>query len=288
MSREAQLWAINQPLRNPVKVVLFVLAYRDGRNYPHGCYPSLNRIAFDCGLSRTTVVQCLKELVAQGIIERTPTYKAGRQTTSWYTFPLVPYVETVNHLNNGDQKNTDTGGRVRHAPSAGQPAARHGGQPHCPQKVLNLKEEKKDRAATPPFPLPSAYPSNPGTPPRQDPRIGKVIAYYRRRLKEMGIAVKQSPADPKTVAGFFAQSPATTPEQFCRWMENAWSSTLKFPLQDGWSLQEFGKHYPKYSRGPLIRNLLPTVTLRVAATKASWIRIRVCSPTNRRSRMSMG
>lgn len=90
MSFKALAWAFDQELPNPQKAVLVALAYRDNHDEPHGCFPSLARVAQDCGLSRSTVVRCVRTLVSIGLVHRAPRRDPhGDQTTSWYTFPEV-------------------------------------------------------------------------------------------------------------------------------------------------------------------------------------------------------
>jgi hypothetical protein len=91
MSFKALAWAFAQDdLRNPEKSVLIALAYRDNRDEPHGCFPSLARVAKDCGLDRSTVVRCLQVLISQGKIHRKARTDAqGDKATSVYSFPLV-------------------------------------------------------------------------------------------------------------------------------------------------------------------------------------------------------
>jgi hypothetical protein len=70
LSFKALAWAFDQDLRNPDKCVLIALAYRDNHDEPHGCYPSVPRIAKDCGVSERTVQRCLIDLESLGLIER--------------------------------------------------------------------------------------------------------------------------------------------------------------------------------------------------------------------------
>jgi len=118
MSFEALAWAIKQDLKAPDKSVLLMLAYRDNADPPHGCYPSLKKIAFDCGLARSTVQGCLERLSALGLVSRQSRFDAkGDATSNWYSLPEV-YREAVHPM-----------------PPAGTPVYR--------QPVTNLKSEPK-------------------------------------------------------------------------------------------------------------------------------------------------
>jgi DNA-binding transcriptional MocR family regulator len=97
MSFKALAWALGQGVKNPDKAVLIVLAYRDNHDEPHGCYPSLVRMAEDCGLDKSTIVRCLERLEASGKIARKARVdENGRQTSNYYSFPEVYSVAVGN------------------------------------------------------------------------------------------------------------------------------------------------------------------------------------------------
>lgn len=91
LSFKAQQWALEQDdVRFPDKFVLFMLAYRDNHDEPHGCYPSLNRMAKDCGLSRRTVIRSIKRLVKSGKVKSERRHKVnGDPSSNYYSFPTV-------------------------------------------------------------------------------------------------------------------------------------------------------------------------------------------------------
>lgn len=64
------------------KVVLLVIASRSGSK--GSCYPSINAIARDSGVSRSTVKRALDELGASGIISVIPRKTGRGQTSSVY------------------------------------------------------------------------------------------------------------------------------------------------------------------------------------------------------------
>lgn len=71
MSFKARKWADQQPgLKPATKVVLVALC--DRHNPQYGCFPSQERLAKDCGISRSTLNRCLKALEAKGLIRREP------------------------------------------------------------------------------------------------------------------------------------------------------------------------------------------------------------------------
>jgi hypothetical protein len=91
MSFEAMTWTLKQDdVLGNEKWVLFMLAYRDNPDEPHGCFPSMRRIAKDCGIDKMTVQRCVRSLVKSGKIseEKRKTPK-GEPTSSRYTFPQV-------------------------------------------------------------------------------------------------------------------------------------------------------------------------------------------------------
>ena len=124
MSFEALSWAIKQELKAPEKSVLLMLAYRDNPDPPHGCFPSIPRIAKDCGLSERTVQRCLDRLEAVGLIKRG--LRSHRSTL--YSIPYAWVVSQSHHPG------------VRQSP----PLVSHS---HPEPKVLTQKE-RKPRAQT--------------------------------------------------------------------------------------------------------------------------------------------
>jgi hypothetical protein len=93
LSFKALAWAFDQDLRNPDKCVLTALAYRDNHDEPHGCYPSIPRIARDCGISERTVQRCLIDLESLGLIKRV--LRPHRST--FYFMPLAWVVSDSHH-----------------------------------------------------------------------------------------------------------------------------------------------------------------------------------------------
>lgn len=91
MSYKAQQWVLEQTdISGLEKWVLFMLAYRDSHDEPHGCYPSVNRMARDCGVNRRTVMRILNRLVKMGKIHSEPRRKvSGDRSSNLYTFPQV-------------------------------------------------------------------------------------------------------------------------------------------------------------------------------------------------------
>lgn len=91
MSYKAQQWVLEQTdIRGVDKWVLFMLAYRDNHEDPHGCFPSLNRMAKDCGFSRSTVQASIERLKKSGKVRvENRTDNKGDADSNWYTLPLV-------------------------------------------------------------------------------------------------------------------------------------------------------------------------------------------------------
>lgn len=67
MSFQAVTWAINQDVSGNDKLVLILLANR--MNPDHGyCWPKIEKIADEAGLSYSTVQRCLKKLIECGMV----------------------------------------------------------------------------------------------------------------------------------------------------------------------------------------------------------------------------
>lgn len=50
---------------------------------------------------------------------------------------------------------------------------------------------------------------------------------------------------------FSKQNPAAPAERINTWLDNAFDSPGQFPLQLGFRMTEFARHYSKYTNGPL-------------------------------------
>lgn len=73
--------AFNPNISAPAKAVYLVLImYRNDTT--DMCWPSNATIAQGVGCSERTVIRALVELAEKGVIERTPRFVEGRQTTS--------------------------------------------------------------------------------------------------------------------------------------------------------------------------------------------------------------
>jgi hypothetical protein len=71
MSHEATNWAIKQRgLKPTTKIVLWHLCDRFNPDY--GCFPSQDRLAHDCEISRSTLNEHLGQLEAVGLLRRVP------------------------------------------------------------------------------------------------------------------------------------------------------------------------------------------------------------------------
>lgn len=91
MSFKALTWALEQTdVEGLEKFVLFMVAYRDNHDSPHGCFPSLERIAKDCGIARSTAAQHITSLEEKNKIKKTNRFDdKGNQLTNYYELPSV-------------------------------------------------------------------------------------------------------------------------------------------------------------------------------------------------------
>lgn len=89
MSHKATNWAIEQRgLKPTAKVVLFHLA--DRHNPDNGCFPSQERLAADCEISRSSLNKQLAVLEARGLLRRIQrrSETTKRQLSTRYVFPF--------------------------------------------------------------------------------------------------------------------------------------------------------------------------------------------------------
>src|ERR1700722_7466841 len=91
LSFKALAWAFDQDIASPAKAVLIAMAYRDNHDEPHGCYPSIPRIARDCGISTRTAQNCIRYLEGRRLITSRP--RPNKST--FYSMPLAWVVQDV-------------------------------------------------------------------------------------------------------------------------------------------------------------------------------------------------
>ena len=83
MSAKATFWAWEQSVKNSTqKLVLLKLC--DSANDNNVCWPSQSKIASDCGLSRSAVLNNLKALEDQGFITSTDRFNEKGKTSKLY------------------------------------------------------------------------------------------------------------------------------------------------------------------------------------------------------------
>jgi hypothetical protein len=91
MSHEATNWAIKQRgLKPTTKIVLWHLCDRFNPDY--GCFPSQDRLAHDCEISRSTLNDHLGQLEAVGLLRRVPRLDpvTKRQLSTRYVLGFEP------------------------------------------------------------------------------------------------------------------------------------------------------------------------------------------------------
>ena len=140
MSFKALDWAIDQgnDLTSAEKFVLVVLAYRDNHDEPHGCYPSLKRLAKDCNLSRRTAVRAIRSLERKNKIS---IRRSGKHGSNHYQITGVWGGDTM------------TLGSDTMSPGVVTPC-HQGGDTMTPEPEVNRKEEpaKNRQSTSPPKP----------------------------------------------------------------------------------------------------------------------------------------
>jgi hypothetical protein len=108
------------------KIVLFALSERSDQNLT--CFPSIARVAKDCGISRQTVVLALKELVGARLIERRQRRtKSGDLDSTFYTL-IIPEAGRVAADPRSDTRVLDVGAH-------GAPTGRIHGYPENPPNI---------------------------------------------------------------------------------------------------------------------------------------------------------
>src|SRR5437870_2067501 len=84
MAYEAIGWALQQAINATLKIVLFVLANRASKDRLE-CWPSLETIAAEASLGKSTVARALSDLERRGLIHR---QKGGGVQTTTYTLAV--------------------------------------------------------------------------------------------------------------------------------------------------------------------------------------------------------
>ena len=83
MSFQAMTWAITQRIPASQKIVLIVLA--NYANEKGACWPSLQTIAKDAGISKRTAMRTVEKLIENKIISvKKRRRSTGNQTSSYY------------------------------------------------------------------------------------------------------------------------------------------------------------------------------------------------------------
>ena len=88
MSFQAMAWAVKQKMQTNQKFLLIMLA-NYASNDEGDCYPSVDTLAKDTGLSRTSVQKCLKILAEKGFLEIKTRWENGRQLSNLYRLKQV-------------------------------------------------------------------------------------------------------------------------------------------------------------------------------------------------------
>lgn len=68
------------------------------------CYPSVNRLAECCGLSRNTIIDRVKILIDKGFLTKTERYSENSQQSNLYQIHLIPSSQEVPPSSNKERK----------------------------------------------------------------------------------------------------------------------------------------------------------------------------------------
>ena len=86
MSFQAMAWAIKQPLQTYDKMVLLMLSnYADSQGK---CWPSLAKLADECGMSQSQIRKCVAKLEKLGMVRRQMQMRSYGQTSNMYYLNL--------------------------------------------------------------------------------------------------------------------------------------------------------------------------------------------------------
>jgi biotin operon repressor len=137
-------WACTQELPCNQKMVLLMLANRTNPDTGM-CTPSHERLARDCGMSKTTVKECVAKLETAGLIEILRRYNEGVSLPNSYRLMMADGVgRQPTHPVGSDE------GVGRQATGGGAPGDRGvGRQPATKQRVETEKETEKGNKGLP-------------------------------------------------------------------------------------------------------------------------------------------
>lgn len=76
MSHIATSWAMKQPNLTPAQFRV-LLCMADRHNPDYGCYPSQDKLAHDCNMSRRSVQNKISELIKFGIVKASRRRRKG-------------------------------------------------------------------------------------------------------------------------------------------------------------------------------------------------------------------
>lgn len=86
MSFQAMAWAVKIKLPAQEKITLLMLA--NYANQDGQCWPSIDTLSLDTGLSRASVKRALRKLVERGLMTKARQVKGHLQTSNFYVLKL--------------------------------------------------------------------------------------------------------------------------------------------------------------------------------------------------------
>lgn len=141
MSVEAINWAVQQDVRGPAKCVLIVLANR--ANGGDTCWPSLDRISYESGVSKRTVQNAIAALENLRLIEKNPNGRGNIYTLQMAH--VLPQTQELPQTNDAPPAMTDAPPAMTDASGASTDA------PPATKPKGNQKNRKEPKEAPPDF-----------------------------------------------------------------------------------------------------------------------------------------
>lgn len=138
---------------------------------------------------------------------------------------------------------------VRESSARGEGLRTQGGR-FTPSNGVN--KPFKHRVNVPPYEKKGEEKKLHGRERHADPRFVPIKAHYVLRTeKKTGVRTQFDNADGAALKRLLQEQPQAIAQQVVNWLDHAFDSPGQFPLQLGFRMTEFARHYAKYTSGPL-------------------------------------